>query len=314
MPQPKSHIFISYNRKDSAFALQLARDLRTAGAEVWIDQLNIAPGANWDYEVQKALSGCATFLVVLTPAAVASEHVLDEIHFALQEGKRIIPVLLESCSIPMRLSRKQHIDFTGDQQRGRGRLFASLGLKMPAAEKPAQPARAQKPVEKPVRPKPVEKEPAIPARGSTPGPRRQSGVIWLGSLAGVAVILLLVWYFGMQEDSPPAGRENMPVISLADSLYKQRLARGNTFLANGQLDSAKAAFQKALDYKKDDPIAINMLTRIDSIETAEKKKASDQLQFTQNRNDGDRHYDTGRWQEAKIAYTDALKYQDDRMI
>jgi hypothetical protein len=50
--------FFSYSREDSEFALRLAADLRAAGANVWIDQLDIGPGQRWDRSVQDALENC----------------------------------------------------------------------------------------------------------------------------------------------------------------------------------------------------------------------------------------------------------------
>ena len=41
-------IFFSYSRADSPFALTLAKDLREAGADIWIDQLDIPAGSHWD--------------------------------------------------------------------------------------------------------------------------------------------------------------------------------------------------------------------------------------------------------------------------
>ncbi len=40
----ESKAFFSYSRLDAEFALKLAKDLRNAGASVWIDQLDISPG------------------------------------------------------------------------------------------------------------------------------------------------------------------------------------------------------------------------------------------------------------------------------
>ena len=35
--------FISYSREDSDFALRLAQDLKSAGAAIWLDQVDINP-------------------------------------------------------------------------------------------------------------------------------------------------------------------------------------------------------------------------------------------------------------------------------
>src|SRR5208337_5468641 len=85
--------FISYSREDSEFALRLAGDLKAAGAAVWLDQLDIAPGQRWARAVQDALNDCPRMLVILSPASVDSRNVEDEVSFALEERKEVIPVL-----------------------------------------------------------------------------------------------------------------------------------------------------------------------------------------------------------------------------
>lgn len=104
--------FISYSRKDKEFALKLARELKSAGYLVWLDQLDIPTGARWDDEVEKALRECDIFLIILTPASVSSENVKDEMGYAIDHRKRIMPILLEECLIPLRLRRFQYINFT----------------------------------------------------------------------------------------------------------------------------------------------------------------------------------------------------------
>ena len=105
-------IFFSYSRLDSAFALKLAQDIRDAGADIWIDQLDIQAGNHWDSAVEQALTTSVCVLVILTPASTSSTNVMDEVSFALESGKKIIPVLLEDCLPPFRLRRLQRIDFT----------------------------------------------------------------------------------------------------------------------------------------------------------------------------------------------------------
>lgn len=119
-------IFISYSRKDSAFALALAQEVRRAGADIWIDQLDIHVGDLWDVAVENALANASCVLVILSPFSIASNNVQDEIAFALDSDKRIIPVILEECTIPFRLRRWIHIDFSKDFQEGFRHLMAAL--------------------------------------------------------------------------------------------------------------------------------------------------------------------------------------------
>ena len=121
-----SKIFFSYSRLDSDFALRLAKDIRAAGIDIWIDQLDIQAGNHWDAAVEKALATSACVLVILTPSSTSSTNVMDEVSFALESGKKIIPVLLEDCLAPFRLRRLQRIDFTKDYQAGFKQLLAAF--------------------------------------------------------------------------------------------------------------------------------------------------------------------------------------------
>jgi hypothetical protein len=112
VPSTASAAFISYARADSVFALRLASDLKAAGAAVWLDQLDIRPGQPWDDAVEAALRTTPQMLILLSPPSVASDNVRDEIAYALEQGKPIVPILIEACNIPLRLQRKQRIDFT----------------------------------------------------------------------------------------------------------------------------------------------------------------------------------------------------------
>jgi hypothetical protein len=104
--------FISYSRKDKEFALEFAREMKSASHLVWLDQVDIHTGMRWDDEVERALHECEIFLIILTPASISSENVKDEIGYAIDHGKRILPVLLEECAVPLRLRRFQYVDFT----------------------------------------------------------------------------------------------------------------------------------------------------------------------------------------------------------
>jgi hypothetical protein len=102
----------SYSRVNKDFALRLAKELKLEGFNVWLDQLDIPAGSRWDREVEKALKECEIFMIILTPASINSENVLDEIGYTIDKGKRILPVLLENCDVPLRLRRFQYVDFT----------------------------------------------------------------------------------------------------------------------------------------------------------------------------------------------------------
>lgn len=104
--------FLSYSRANKDFAIRLAKELKSEGFHVWLDQLDIPLGARWDVEVEKALEESEIFMIIMTPASIASENVRDEIGYAIDNGKRFLPVLLENCTVPLRLRRFQYVDFS----------------------------------------------------------------------------------------------------------------------------------------------------------------------------------------------------------
>jgi hypothetical protein len=104
--------FISYSRTNKEFATKLTKRLKSAGYPIWFDLSDIPTGSRWDDEVEKALRECSIFMIILTPASISSENVKDEIGYAIDHGKRILPILLELCEVPLRLRRFQYVDFT----------------------------------------------------------------------------------------------------------------------------------------------------------------------------------------------------------
>jgi hypothetical protein len=60
---------------------------------------------------------------------------LDEVAFAIDERKTLLPVLYRGCDVPFRLRRLQHIDFTDEHDKALTRLLTAL------ASSPADTAR-----------------------------------------------------------------------------------------------------------------------------------------------------------------------------
>jgi hypothetical protein len=104
--------FLSYSRTDQEFALRFANDLKMQGVDVWVDQINIGVGQNWDREIEAAVRRSKGFIIILSPNSATSENVADELGVAIEGGKHIIPILHRKCTVPMRLARAQFIDAT----------------------------------------------------------------------------------------------------------------------------------------------------------------------------------------------------------
>jgi len=178
--------FFSYSRTDAAFALRLANDLRASGADIWIDQLDIEPGARWDAAIQAALKESNDLIVVLSPKAVASENIMDEVSFALEHNRRVVPVLIEQCEIPFRLKRLQYISFIEGYDKGYERLRAVLA--MPPDEATASSTAARTAT--------IEGSHARPAN-----PQQRRVLIGLALLAVLATAFFAIRHFGDKADT-----------------------------------------------------------------------------------------------------------------
>jgi hypothetical protein len=194
------HTFISYSRADGEFALKLASDLRAAGEDIWLDQLDIAPGERWDREVERGLKTCRRMLIILSPASAESENVQDEIGYAFQQKKLIIPVLHRPCDIPFRLQRLQYVDFTQDYDRAFARL---LPVMKGTDEEVARATGSLAP------PAGVRREPQPVAgshiAGSDPPPKPPSSFrkgLAVGGGAVVLLLVLLIWLGGSDPETP----------------------------------------------------------------------------------------------------------------
>lgn len=98
-----THVFISYSRKNSKIVDQLAARLSADGFDVWLDREAIQGGNLWREAIVEAVDNAYAFLLVLSPASVASNNVRREVDLAEGSGKDIIPVLLARVNVPARL-------------------------------------------------------------------------------------------------------------------------------------------------------------------------------------------------------------------
>jgi internalin A len=104
-------VFISYSHDDKSFAKKIASELEIAGMKVWWDSSGLKGGQDWQEEIEKAIAQCQYFLIVLSPESILSEWVGNEITYAVQKGKLIIPLYMKPCEVPISIIKRQYIDF-----------------------------------------------------------------------------------------------------------------------------------------------------------------------------------------------------------
>src|SRR5262245_28812471 len=108
------YVFVSYSHVDRTYVEKLAAYLASAGVPVWYDY-ETATGDRFARVVEQRIDGCAAFVVVMTPASMASKWVDREIHHADAIGKPVLPLMLTTCRPSMLINNLNHEDVTGGQ-------------------------------------------------------------------------------------------------------------------------------------------------------------------------------------------------------
>src|ERR1700738_2588381 len=111
----KAKVFISYSRKDMAFADRLDAALRTRGFEPLIDRTDIYAFEEWWKRVEALIGRADTVVFVLSPDAVRPESVArKEVAFAASLNKRFAPIVfrpVEDKLVPEELAKLNFIFF-----------------------------------------------------------------------------------------------------------------------------------------------------------------------------------------------------------
>jgi TIR domain len=92
-------VLVGYAHEDKALAYPELLRIRSLGIQVWYDE-GIEPGSEWPEAIANALKRAAAFVVLITPAAVASRNVRNEISLALSWGKPFFAIHLVRTELP----------------------------------------------------------------------------------------------------------------------------------------------------------------------------------------------------------------------
>lgn len=95
---PPAQIFVSYAHQDRAVTGNDAQWLRQAGYSVFMDE-QIEPGQDWADVLAARISDCTLVLFFASQASLASTHCRNELTFAVDARKPVVPVFLEPCDL-----------------------------------------------------------------------------------------------------------------------------------------------------------------------------------------------------------------------
>jgi formylglycine-generating enzyme required for sulfatase activity len=177
-------VFLCHSSNDKPVVRELYQKLRAEPwIQPWLDEEDIFPGDDWNLEIQKAIRETDVILVCLSKSSITKEgYVQKEIKTALDYSDEkpdgtvyIIPIRLEECKPPERLSKWQYADyFEGNRDRALQRLLVSLkrragalGVKVEEKQSVAE-IRVERAEPKP---KPVEQKPVLETPKPLPAPQ-----------------------------------------------------------------------------------------------------------------------------------------------
>lgn len=85
----------------------------------WLDEKELLPGQDWELEIKKAVKASDIVAVCLSHQASRPGYLHKEISYALDAAYEqpegaifVIPLLLESCEVPLRLAKWQWINLS----------------------------------------------------------------------------------------------------------------------------------------------------------------------------------------------------------
>ncbi len=100
-------VFVSYARANGEKIAPLVEAMQEAGTRVWMDIEDIRLGTEWIHEIQAGITNARAFLALLSPEYLDSSACLDELRFACESGKAIVPIVLGDIrgqDVPMPLA------------------------------------------------------------------------------------------------------------------------------------------------------------------------------------------------------------------
>lgn len=130
-PRPL-RVFLCHSSADKPAVRNLYRRLHKDRVDAWLDEEELLPGQDWEYEIPRAVRNADVVIVCLSQRSVNRVGFLQkEIKFALdvadEQPERtifIVPLKLEQCDVPDRLSRWQWVNLF--EKNGYERLMRAL--------------------------------------------------------------------------------------------------------------------------------------------------------------------------------------------
>lgn len=112
-------VFLCHAKEDKPAVRALYGQLKASGVSPWLDEEDLIGGQDWDLEIRKAISFSDTVLVCLSTKSITKagyvnkeiKHTLDIADQQPEGAIYLIPLRLEDCQVPDRLTRWQWLNY-----------------------------------------------------------------------------------------------------------------------------------------------------------------------------------------------------------
>lgn len=114
-------VFLSYARSDMGAVENIRKMLMSSGSQIWMDIHDMVGGEDWERAIERAINDCEVFIAVLSENSVGRRgmvqkelgNALRKLDEMLPQDIYIVPVRLDQCPIPERLSHLHLIEWNG---------------------------------------------------------------------------------------------------------------------------------------------------------------------------------------------------------
>src|SRR6185312_8594092 len=112
---PATRLFVSHSTQDNDWCRPFIAAMKSAdpGLDIWYDEYGLSGGTEWVQTLQKELQARDVVVLILSPEALASQWVGEEIQLAIATRKTLLPVMHKPTNISGFLLTRQWVDVVG---------------------------------------------------------------------------------------------------------------------------------------------------------------------------------------------------------
>jgi CHASE2 domain-containing sensor protein len=127
-----TRVFLSHSESDRDIRDKIRQSLMRHSLTVWTNKADIKTGTEFQVEINYGIESADMLVFMISPASLQSVYCQQEVDYALQLNKRIIPLLVEPTDIneiPSEVRSLQFIDFTTRSQESHHQISLDKLLK-----------------------------------------------------------------------------------------------------------------------------------------------------------------------------------------